>query len=180
MTKDELKQKLSEVAEWRQPRISISDVKRGAQKARGKGRPSREEMYEEEHEQVFAELFKGINPTHAPELVRVHIQRVDCEDCGRLEEYVGNKIKYLGEDAIWFTQPVLLQSFNDKFELPTRCYYTPAQPGTVLRKTDEDALTLSAKEQLTLRSGIGKLMYIMQFWRPYIALPVRDLARYMT
>jgi hypothetical protein len=83
MTKDELKQKLSEVAEWRQPRISISDVKRGEQKARGKGRPSREEMYEEEHEQVFAELFKGINPTHAPELVKVHIQPVDCEDCGR-------------------------------------------------------------------------------------------------
>jgi hypothetical protein len=82
MTKDELKQKLSEVAEWRMPKISISDVKRGEQKARGRGRPSREEMYEEEHEQVFAELFKGINPTHAPELVKVNIKPVDCEDCG--------------------------------------------------------------------------------------------------
>ena len=83
MTKDELKQKLSEVAEWRQPRISISDVKRGVQKARGKGRPSREEMYQEEHEEVFADLFKGINPTHRPELVKVYIKPVDCEDCGR-------------------------------------------------------------------------------------------------
>jgi|688.fasta_scaffold544401_1 hypothetical protein len=83
MTKDELKQKLSEVAEWRQPRISISDVKRGVQKARGKGRPSREEMYQEEHEEVFADLFKGINPTHPPELVKVYIKPVDCEDCGR-------------------------------------------------------------------------------------------------
>jgi hypothetical protein len=83
MTKDELKQKLSEVAEWRQPRISISDVKRGEQKARGKGRPSREEMYQEEHEEVFADLFKGINPTHPPELVKVYIKPVDCEDCGQ-------------------------------------------------------------------------------------------------
>ena len=83
MTNDELKQKLAEVAEWRQPRISISDVKRGEQRARGKGRPSREEMYEQEHEQVFAELFKGINPTHAPELVKVHVKPIDCEDCGR-------------------------------------------------------------------------------------------------
>ena len=62
------------------------------------------------------------------------MKEFDCEDCGRLEEYVGNKIEYLGEDAIQFTQPVLLQSFNDKLELPTRCDYTPAQPGTVLRK----------------------------------------------
>jgi hypothetical protein len=83
MTKDELKQKLSEVGEWRQPKISISDVKRGAQKARGRGRPSSEEQYQQEHEEVFADLFKGINPTHAPELVKVHIQPVDCEDCGQ-------------------------------------------------------------------------------------------------
>lgn len=83
MTKDELRQKLAEVAEWRQPRISISDVKRGEQRARGRGRPSREEMYQEEHEEVFAELFKGINPTHPPELVKMHIKPIDCEDCGR-------------------------------------------------------------------------------------------------
>ena len=83
MTKDELKQKLAEVAEFRMPKISISDVKRGEQRARGKGRPSREDQYQEEHEEVFADLFKGINPTHQPELVKVLIQPVDCDDCGR-------------------------------------------------------------------------------------------------
>ena len=97
------------------------------------------------------------------------MKEFDCEGCGRLKEYVGNKIEYLGEDAIQFTQPVLLQSFNGEFELPTRCYYTPAQPGIVLRKPDKDAPTLSMKEQSMLRSGIGKLMYIMQFFRPDIA-----------
>ena len=82
--------------------------------------------------------------------------------------------------AIRFTQPVLLQSFKDKFELPKRCYNTPEQTGAVSRKPDKDAPTLSAKEQLTLRLGIGKLMYIMQFLLPDIAQPVRDLARYTT
>jgi hypothetical protein len=71
------------VAEWRQPKISISDVKRGEQKARGRGRPSSEELYQQEHEEVYAELFKGINPTHPPELVKMLIKPVDCEDCGR-------------------------------------------------------------------------------------------------
>jgi len=83
MTKDELKQKLSEVGEWRQPKISISDVKRGVQKARGRGRPSSEDLYQEQHEEVFADLFKGINPTQPPELVRMLIKPIDCEDCGR-------------------------------------------------------------------------------------------------
>jgi len=83
MTKDEIKQKLAEVAEFRMPKISISDVKRGAQRARGRGRPSSDELYQQEHEEVFADLFKGINPTHAPELVKVNIKPVDCEDCGR-------------------------------------------------------------------------------------------------
>ena len=83
LTKEELKQKLAEVGEWRQPRISLSDVKRGAQRARGRGRPSSEQLYQEQHEEIFSDLFNGVNPTHAPELVKLHIKPVDCEDCGR-------------------------------------------------------------------------------------------------
>ncbi len=32
------------------------------------------------------------------------MKQFDCDDCGKLEEYVGNKIQYIGEDAIRFVQ----------------------------------------------------------------------------
>jgi hypothetical protein len=83
MTKDELRQKLLEVAEWRMPKLTASEMKISKQKIRGRGRPTSEELYQDEHEEVFLDLFQGINPTHTPELVKVNIKPVDCEDCGR-------------------------------------------------------------------------------------------------
>ncbi len=82
LTKEQLHLKLSEVAEFRMPKLSASEIKISKQKARGKGRPTKEEQYQEEHEEVFLDLFQGINPTHAPELVKLHIKPIDCEDCG--------------------------------------------------------------------------------------------------
>ena len=32
----------------------------------------------------------------------------ECNNCGRLEEYIGNKIKYVGDNAIQFVQTVLM------------------------------------------------------------------------
>jgi len=83
MTNDELRRKMAEVAEFRMPKLTASDIKISKQKARGKGRPTNEERYQEEHEEVFLDLFEGINPTHSPELVKLNIKPVDCEDCGR-------------------------------------------------------------------------------------------------
>ena len=108
------------------------------------------------------------------------MKQFECNDCGRLEEYVGNKIDYIGKDAIQFTQNVFMQSYSDKFELPKRSYNTPAQPGTVLMKPVENGEVLSREAQSILRSGIGKLMYHMQYLQPDIAQAVRDLARHMT
>jgi hypothetical protein len=48
------------------------------------------------------------------------MKQFECNDCGRLEEYVGNKIDYIGKDAIRFTQNMLMQSYSYKFELPKR------------------------------------------------------------
>jgi hypothetical protein len=39
---------------------------------------------------------------------------------------------------------------------------------------------LSPEDQTALRSGMGKLMYQMQYSRPKIGQPVQDLAWYMT
>jgi len=108
------------------------------------------------------------------------MKEFECDDCGELNEYIGNKIERVGEDAIRFVQTVLVQSFEDEFDLGNRCYNTPAQPGTVLMRPAESEDVLSPADQTTLRSGVGKLMYLMQHSRPDIAQPVRDLARYMT
>jgi hypothetical protein len=108
------------------------------------------------------------------------MKQFKCNDCGPLEEYVGNKIKYVGNDTIRFIQTVLLQSYSDKVNLQKKCHSTPAVPGTVLKKPGEDGNVLSNEDQKKLRSGIGKLLYHMQYSRPDIAQAMRDLARHMT
>ncbi len=108
------------------------------------------------------------------------MKRFECDDCGELNEYIGNKIERVGEDAIRLVQTVLTQSYEDEFELGKRCYNMPAQPGTVLMRPTEGKEVLSVTNQTTLRSGMGKLMYQMQYSRPNIAQAVHDLAQYMT
>jgi hypothetical protein len=108
------------------------------------------------------------------------MKQFECDNCGELTEYIRNKIKCVGEDAIRLVQTVLTQSYEDEFELGKRCYNTPAQPGTVLMRPTEGKEVLSATDQTALRSGVGKLMYQMQYSRPDIAQAVHDLAQYMT
>ena len=73
-----------------------------------------------------------------------------------------------------------MQNYSNEFELGKRCYNTPAQPGTVLMKPakDNDKL-LGSKAQSTLRSGIGELLWHMQYSRPDISQAVCDLERHM-
>ena len=69
-------------------------------------------------------------------------QHFDCDDVGELNEYVGCKVKH-NKDKGWIqlTQPVLLQSFQDEFELPEgEASQTPAVPGQVLQKTSKDVM----------------------------------------
>jgi hypothetical protein len=82
----EFKQKLSEVAEWRVPKLKEWQVEQAKQKARGKGRPSNEDLYQEEHNKIFLEIFNGVNPTYAPEITKLKIQAVTCGDCGEICE----------------------------------------------------------------------------------------------
>lgn len=107
------------------------------------------------------------------------MDRFDCEDCGDLDEYVGCKIDRIDDGAIKFTQPVILQSFDDEFDLPNESYNTPARAGTVLTKGEpEDAL--GGQEQTKYRSGVGKMLHVMQYSRPEMYNSVRDLARHMS
>lgn len=79
---DELfRKKLSEVSDWRIPK-TVTGTSTGESKRR-RGRPTAEELYQQEHEQVFAELFDGVNPTFPPQLLKLKNSACDCEDCGQ-------------------------------------------------------------------------------------------------
>ncbi len=66
------------------------------------------------------------------------MSRFECKDCGELDEYVGCCLtRKKGE--IKFTQDVLIQSFEDKFDLPHNKYATPVKPGNILTKGDTNA-----------------------------------------
>jgi hypothetical protein len=82
MKEQEYKDKLAQVAEVTLPEVAGS----GHIKRPKRGRKSNEEVYQEEHEQVFLDLFDGKNPTLQPQLVNVKIQGCMCEDCGRFCE----------------------------------------------------------------------------------------------
>ena len=64
------------------------------------------------------------------------MQLFDCDDVGNMDEYVGCKI-WREEGIFTFTQPVMLQSFKDEFDLPTRAPNTPGEPGNSLNKAKE-------------------------------------------
>ena len=80
MDDEEFRRRLSEVAEWKLP-DSPRDASLNAKKKRG--RKSKEEQYQDEHQEVFMELFEGVNPTYAPLLTRVKYTPTTCE-CGRV------------------------------------------------------------------------------------------------
>jgi Pyruvate/2-oxoacid:ferredoxin oxidoreductase delta subunit len=84
MDEKTFRDKLSEVADWKIPELKDYEVKEAKAKARGKGRRTNEEKYQEEHEAIFAEIFNGVNPTHHIQLLGVKNQSIVCPDCGIL------------------------------------------------------------------------------------------------
>jgi hypothetical protein len=106
--------------------------------------------------------------------------RFDCEEIGEVDEYVGCKVeRNYEENSIKLTQPVMLQSFVDKFDLPNGpALNTPATPGGALVKADATDC-IPADELFKYRSGVGKLLHMMRWSRPEILNAVRELSRYM-
>ena len=104
----------------------------------------------------------------------------DCDEIGELMEYIKCKIER-GEGWMKLTQPVLLQSFKDKFDLPdVKTPNTLAAPGEVLRSSTDMSL-LNKEMQTWYRSGTGKLLHLMKwFLRPDILNSVRELSCFMT
>jgi hypothetical protein len=112
---------------------------------------------------------------------RQMMDRFDCDEVGELKEYVGCKIDYIANvGSVKITQPVLLQSFKDEFELPGGDVpITPAVPGDVLRGGEpKDYVTETTMSKY--RSGVGKLLHVMKWSRPVIMKCVRELSRFMS
>ncbi len=83
---------------------------------------------------------------------------------------------------IKITQPVLLQSLKDEFDLPEGKPppRTPATAGQVLvRKPDEANLGKKESTKFKYRSGTAKMMFMMRWSRPDTYNATRGLARHM-
>ena len=87
------------------------------------------------------------------------IDQFDCDVTSNMSKYVGCKLDR-SKGALTFTQPVLLQSFWGKFELPEEIDKPkiPAEAGQILVKSKEDEKVVSKKEQSKYRTGVGKLI----------------------
>jgi hypothetical protein len=98
----------------------------------------------------------------------------NCDDLGDMAVYVGCKIEQdQSEGSLKFTQPVLIQSFQDEFKLPTENYETPAEPGKVLGPVLEGQ-ELSPEEQSKYRSIVGKMLHLMRWSRPDVWNATRE------
>jgi hypothetical protein len=108
------------------------------------------------------------------------MSRFDCDEVGELTEYIGCKVDR-GDGYLRLTQPVLLQSFDDEFDIPDmQRPNTPAMPGQVLRSGASETALVDSKMQSRYRSGTGKLLHLMKWSRPDILNSVRELSRFMT
>ena len=86
--------------------------------------------------------------------------------------------------SIWInlklTQPVLLQSYSDEFDLQGgRKPKTPAESGQVLQHGEPEN-DMDQEKQGTYSKGVGKLLHMMRWSRPEILNSVSELSRYMT
>ena len=111
---------------------------------------------------------------------REMMSRFDCDEVGELKEYVGCKVDInRDERSITLTQPVLLQSFEDEFDLPEGAFpRTPAIAGDVLLR-GEVKDHIAYVQQKKYRSGVGKLLHMMRWSRPDALNSTRELSRFM-
>jgi hypothetical protein len=92
-------------------------------------------------------------------IVKENIKKhFECDDIGSIQEYVGNKVE-INSESIKLTQPVLIQSLKDEFEIPDDEYRNnPGVLGSVLPAVIEGE-ELGDKDMKTFRSDVGKLLF---------------------
>ena len=104
--------------------------------------------------------------------------RFDCDNIGELTEYIRCKIDR-GDGWMKLTQPVLLQSFEDEFDLlEVKTPNTPVAPGEVLHLGTETSM-LNKEMHTKYRTGTGKLLHLMKWSRPNVLNSMRELSHFM-
>ena len=106
------------------------------------------------------------------------MSRFDCDESGVLNEYIRCKLDWNREQrTIKLTQPVLLQSLKDEFDITKgQKPATPAEPGSILTM-EKDAQIMKESDQKTYLSGIGMLLHMMKWSRPEISNAARELSK---
>jgi hypothetical protein len=117
---------------------------------------------------------------HVTQAIQEMKSRFDCDELGSLSEYIGCKLDHRPEDgSIKITQPVLIQSFEDEFDLKEygeEDCSTPAAPGQILVRGGEEGV-MEPKWQRMYRKGVGKLLHLTRWSRPDIRNAVRELTK---
>jgi Reverse transcriptase (RNA-dependent DNA polymerase) len=113
-------------------------------------------------------------------IVKENIKKhFDCDDVGSIQEYVGNKVD-IDNESINLTQPLLLQSLKDEFNIPDgECPNNPGVHGSVLPAVIEGE-ELGEKDMKTYRYGVGKLLYLVCWSRPEAWNAVQELTKFMS
>lgn len=101
----------------------------------------------------------------------------ECDEVGETKEYVGLKLDYNPEAGyVKITQPVLLQSLADEFDVPkNEPIATPGVPGEYLKSEPIDT---GPEEQRIYRSGVGKLIHLAKWSRVEASNAVRELTKF--
>ena len=103
----------------------------------------------------------------------------ELNEVGDLQEYVRCKVDYDREKGTMvLTQPVLIQSFEDKFNLEeygNRIPNTPASPNTTLM---EGETKLGTEKHHKYCKGVGKMIHLSKYSRPDILNAVQELLRH--
>jgi hypothetical protein len=95
-----------------------------------------------------------------------------------MQEYIGKKIE-IGKNIMKSTQPVLLRSFIDEFDVNKSVEMSlPAKAGQVVVKVEEKDV-MSDVMKTKYCSGIGKLRYLETWLRTDILNVVREVLRHM-
>ena len=95
-----------------------------------------------------------------------------------MDEYFGCKIGR-EKGSFTFMQPVMLQSFKDEFDFPTRAPNDPGEPGKTLSKA-KDGESVSPEETTYYIKITGKLLHIISCSRPEIYNAVKDFSMHMS
>jgi len=106
-------------------------------------------------------------------------EEFNIKELGRnFDEYLRCTLKKT-DDGIIILQDKLIATLPENFEIQDKTFTTPAAPGSILHKPNDDEELVSPGVQSMYRSGVGKLLYLVKMSRPDIANAVRELSKHM-